>query len=318
MAGSGQVFGYFGETNGFVTSLSKSLLSLGTLGVNLFIIASGFGLTISRNHDKTNFFTFIKKRLFRIFPLYWGILLAILAIDLIMHHQVNYEDFIAHFFAIHNFFPQYVLSISAPFWFIGTILQLYVLFPFLYYLSKKKVILLVALALILKLFIDPQLVRLFGGGRFFTEYIIDFSIGIILGNLLLANQELFRSKKWLTLILPTAGLVVALLFCNLYKNSYLILPLIYQLLSLLLFIFLFSSAYFLNNKIIFIIKRLSVLTFTVFLTHYILITKIISKISFSVPFWLESIAFVIVSFLVAFLINSLIKFPKSFKNRSLS
>jgi len=68
---NGNLFQYFLEYNSIFKAAIQSFLSLGILGVNIFIIASGLGLSISANNKKLSLLGFFKKRLFRIYPHYW-------------------------------------------------------------------------------------------------------------------------------------------------------------------------------------------------------------------------------------------------------
>ncbi len=317
LSGSEHISYFFNGTEGFWASFLKSFISFGSLGVNLFIIASGVGLTLSRNHDRTKFFQFIKKRLLRIFPLYWAILAFYLLIEIIKNHPINYIDYAVHFLAIQNFFPQYLLSIAAPFWFISTIIQLYILFPFLYALSKRHWVVPIILAILFKIFVAPQLIAFFGGGRFFTEYIIDFTVGITLGNILVARPQIFNSKKWLLLIpiFPITFAIWAFVTFNSYEYSNAVFRLTFQLLTMLFCIITFTLSTFFSGKIASFIKLLSTLSFTVFLTHYFLITEIIRRFSFRIPFPLEAVIFVIASFSLAYLINRAIKILLDFTAR---
>jgi peptidoglycan/LPS O-acetylase OafA/YrhL len=112
--------------------------------------------------------------------------------------QVNIYDYLVHFFVVHTFFPQFTNSIYWPLWFMGVIVQLYFLFPLFFRFSKKvNWFLLLLLALILQPYLTLYLKDLFGGGRFFSEFLFDFCFGVIIGNFLFENQKAFHSKEYL-------------------------------------------------------------------------------------------------------------------------
>ena len=111
------------------------VFGLGYQAVHLFFILSGFGLTLSallveKKTDRIRWFGFIKKRFIRLYPSYW----LILAIYLILN-----------FFQYHSFLgllKTYVkgaifLDVIPATWYIPILLQLYLLFPFLFYFLKK-------------------------------------------------------------------------------------------------------------------------------------------------------------------------------------
>jgi peptidoglycan/LPS O-acetylase OafA/YrhL len=111
------------------------VFGLGYQAVHLFFILSGFGLTLSallveKKTDRIRWFGFIKKRFIRLYPSYW----LILAIYLLLN-----------FFQYHSFLgllKTYVkgaifLDVIPATWYIPILLQLYLLFPFLFYFLKK-------------------------------------------------------------------------------------------------------------------------------------------------------------------------------------
>ena len=111
------------------------VFGLGYQAVHLFFILSGFGLTLSallveKKTDRIRWFGFIKKRFIRLYQSYW----LILAIYLLLN-----------FFQYHSFLgllKTYVkgaifLDVIPATWYIPILLQLYLLFPFLFYFLKK-------------------------------------------------------------------------------------------------------------------------------------------------------------------------------------
>jgi len=108
---------------------------LGYQAVHLFFILSGFGLTLSallveKKTDRIRWFGFIKKRFIRLYPSYW----LILAIYLLLNF-FQYSSFL-------GLLKTYVkgaifLDVIPATWYIPILLQLYLLFPFLFYFLKK-------------------------------------------------------------------------------------------------------------------------------------------------------------------------------------
>jgi peptidoglycan/LPS O-acetylase OafA/YrhL len=111
------------------------VFGLGYQAVHLFFILSGFGLTLSallveKKTDRIRWFGFIKKRFIRLYPSYW----LILAIYLLLNF-FQYGSFL-------GLLKTYVkgaifLDVIPATWYIPILLQLYLLFPFLFYFLKK-------------------------------------------------------------------------------------------------------------------------------------------------------------------------------------
>ena len=100
----------------------------GQVGVDIFVLLSGVGLTLSS--ADLDMAGFLKRRLFRIYPTYWVVLTAlILASGHWLGRKYTGTDVILHYTGIHAFFgDRYALSISDPLWFITLILLCYVLY----------------------------------------------------------------------------------------------------------------------------------------------------------------------------------------------
>lgn len=243
------------------------LFLLGVFGVYLFIIASGFGLM---NSKVDSYWAFIKNRIFKIVPFYWFILSIVFVYNLIFDYKnVDFWDYLAHYFFINNFFPDYVLSISAPFWFISTIIQLYLIFPFLkLFLQKFGAVWLMILAIALKLFLDPYLVSINDGGRFFTEFIIEFSFGMVM----FTNLERFENINFKLVILAFLVSVLAVFFVDFPSiDSWAYIA--YNFISLLFFVFIYlvGERFFAKGRKFII--HLSKLSFAIFLSHHLFLVN---------------------------------------------
>ena len=111
------------------------VFGLGYQAVHLFFILSGFGLSLSallveKKTERIRWFGFIKKRFIRLYPSYW----LILAIYLLLNF-FQYSSFL-------GLLKTYVkgaifLDVIPATWYIPILLQLYLLFPFLFYFLKK-------------------------------------------------------------------------------------------------------------------------------------------------------------------------------------
>ncbi|KQB77858.1 hypothetical protein AK964_13115 [Clostridium butyricum] len=101
----------------------------GEFGVDIFVILSGFGLTLSYLHKNTKPIEFLKKRLFRLLPSYWIVLIFIFFMNkYVMKISIDFKDYIIHFLGIHSLFEKSFYTISPQFWYMTLILTLYILF----------------------------------------------------------------------------------------------------------------------------------------------------------------------------------------------
>ena len=111
------------------------VFGLGYQAVHLFFILSGFGLTLSallveKRADRIRWFGFIKKRFIRLYPSYW----LILAIYLLL----NFFQYYSFLGLLKTYVKGAIfLDVIPATWYIPILLQLYLLFPFLFYFLKK-------------------------------------------------------------------------------------------------------------------------------------------------------------------------------------
>jgi len=111
------------------------VFGLGYQAVHLFFILSGFGLTLSallveKKTDRIRWFGFIKKRFIRLYPSYW----LILAIYLLL----NFFQYYSFLGLLKTYVKGAIfLDVIPATWYIPILLQLYLLFPFLFYFLKK-------------------------------------------------------------------------------------------------------------------------------------------------------------------------------------
>lgn len=99
----------------------------GDVGVDLFVILSGFGLTFT-DRAETSFAAFMRRRLVRIMPAYWIVLTACLLGNIhFLQLHYGWGDVVAHFAGLHAFGGDFfAFSINDSFWFVTLILFLYV------------------------------------------------------------------------------------------------------------------------------------------------------------------------------------------------
>lgn len=191
-----------------------------------FVFISGFGLYLNKNNRNINSFekliTFLKKRIMRIFPLYWVVL--ILFIIYIGFSNIDTLYLLAHVLGLQilvaPLFGPPILTI----WFIGVITLYYLIYLFLSFLGSIKRIIPASIAI---LFLFASLNVFFGlvEYRFFYYYLI-FIGGIITANVFTSPQYAniktkLNKHKVIPLILSICVSVICLLiYLTLSEYSY--------------------------------------------------------------------------------------------------
>lgn len=214
------LFHYFGQQNGwkhaseYISTISNIsfdwivgfISSIGYLGVSLFIISSGIGLTYSQLHkkaNKNNWKQWYVKRFRSIIPEYWIVLIGLTILPLILRseNKIGIINFITHLTATHIISPKYYNAIDGSWWYISLIISLYIIFPILYKLSNKYSkekflggLFIIAFLgkLIPYLIFNPVNDHWYVG--FFISRIFEFGIGIIIAKELLNKKVLFTNK----------------------------------------------------------------------------------------------------------------------------
>ncbi|MBN8205319.1 acyltransferase [Microbacterium esteraromaticum] len=138
--------------------LVSSATQVGAHGVDVFIVLSGFVLTlplVARGRS-LNVGQFYGRRMWRILPAYWTALAiaAVLALgpawDLVVAERASVRDLLLHVFAIQTVFPSNLGAINGSLWSVSLEILLYLLFPLLIVLLHRvggTVLVLAAIAL---------------------------------------------------------------------------------------------------------------------------------------------------------------------------
>lgn len=114
---------------------------LGHYGVQIFVLISGFGLTVSMINRPRTWESFVLNRLKKLYPLLLSGILALFLGVILMDSQLvdNYimMELKPKLLFIHTLIPNSGVSVNGPWWFFALILQLYLLFPLLFQWFKK-------------------------------------------------------------------------------------------------------------------------------------------------------------------------------------
>lgn len=101
----------------------------GDLGVDVFVILSGIGLSLGNSAGQSAA-TFLRRRLRRILPAYWIALSGFLLLNAFwIRREYSLTNILLHYSGLHAWFGDvYAMSINDSFWFITLILSLYLLY----------------------------------------------------------------------------------------------------------------------------------------------------------------------------------------------
>lgn len=157
----------------------------GDLGVDIFVILSGAGLTLGRKAASAR--EFFHRRLVRVIPAYWIVLTVyLISHRLILGRVFSSQNILLHYLGVHAWFGDaYAMEINDSFWFITFILSVYVFYWFTRDLVDKpdKFLLVGAIAVTV-----PTLILFFLGQAAVFGHLglrlPGFLVGVLLGRLL--------------------------------------------------------------------------------------------------------------------------------------
>lgn len=138
-----RIFNLFHDIADFPTECINILFSyFGHFGVQLFIFISGYGLTLSFIKNPRSWGGFLVNRLKKIYPLILTGIVFLFIFDLLAYQEfitnITWKELAYKCLFIHTLLPESGLRVIGPWWFFGLIVQLYILFPFLFRLLKKN------------------------------------------------------------------------------------------------------------------------------------------------------------------------------------
>ncbi len=112
----------------------------GDQAVAVFLILSGFGLAwgaSAQRADGVRWGDFLRQRLARVYPEYWMAHLFILVGAFVFREPIQSDiSFLFSLLGI-RVTPDLLYAVSVPWWFIGLIIQLYLVFPLLWMLQQR-------------------------------------------------------------------------------------------------------------------------------------------------------------------------------------
>ena len=166
----------------------------GGTGVHVFFFCSGFGLYLSYLNKKTNYWEFIRKRALHIYLPYAFAIILYFLVPLVRYSGNRIGALCSHLFLYKMFIPYYEGSFSEHFWFVSTLLQLYLLFIPLCKLKEKhgdQLFALLSLSISVIWWIAMAVTGLHYErilGSCFLQFLWEFCLGMIIA------ERLYNSK----------------------------------------------------------------------------------------------------------------------------
>lgn len=176
-------------------AIIAGIIQRGPNGVGVFILFSGFGLTYSlcrRKGREPAWGSWYRRRIVRLFPIYWLAHLIILVSPIqYKPDPIDYRFFLSFFGDRIYPVKEMFFYMNPSWWFFGLLLELYIVFPFLYRLLRR---LSAAKFLVFcMIFASVSRYMIFGvleadgawvQGAFFGARLWEFGAGMVLGKLL--------------------------------------------------------------------------------------------------------------------------------------
>ncbi len=122
-----------------IPSKIYTLSLIGGTGVHVFFLCSGIGLYLSYLKRKMSYTEFLKKRFVKIYIPYVIVIIISFFLPWTYSGNDRITALLSHIFLFKMFVPRYESSFGVQFWFISTIIQLYLLFiPMCLFKDKIK------------------------------------------------------------------------------------------------------------------------------------------------------------------------------------
>ena len=273
---------YLSWTSNLNITNNTLLFRIALYGVSIFFIISGFSLVIA--HKSINFKSFyeileyFKRRIARIYPLFWLVIVLSLIIGFRQLSSVN--NWILQFSILFGVFKEGALTPGA--WSIGVEITYYLIFPILMLLTnlllqynKTITLILYSISIIFFLYISMFYNGYYSdiGDAYFRSYVSNFSnhiyfflFGMLVAIFYKELENKIISYKYLIPVVLTITIVI-LSFVEVNSNeSYAIVNGLYRIFfSTLSFIFFLTLLFIKKENIIF--DFFGKISYTLYLTH---------------------------------------------------
>lgn len=174
---------YFVTTPLLLGAIGPLFSYLVIFGLSLFFFVSGFALYYSHDgiETATDLLTFWKKRVIRIYPLYWLALISFFVLEYYhvgMGVDISLSGMLIQLLGLQSLLaPRFINPVSIT-WFVGVILIFYLIYPLIVYSSRDGALLILASCAVLLPFVAVRLAFDIIDFRFFMYYGI-FVAGIL-------------------------------------------------------------------------------------------------------------------------------------------
>lgn len=194
-----------------IPSKISTLSSIGGSGVHVFFVCSGIGLYMSYMKQKITYITFLKKKFIKIYIPYIIVILISFAIPGLYRESDKIIALMSHIFLFKMFVPKYEDSFGIQFWYISTLIQLYLLFiPMCKLKSKLNNKLFCSIFLVISImwwilcyYNNLSNIRVWGS--FCLQYIWEFALGFVVAEKLYEKKE-YKIKNYILIFLAIIGI----------------------------------------------------------------------------------------------------------------
>lgn len=212
--------------------LNRYLILGGEIGVTLFFLISGFGISLSLASDDRKgvltYKSFLFRRVSRILPQYY----VCCAVLLLFSNQAallsrdGVKHIVTHALLIHNLWPSTNGSINGALWTMGTVFQFYLIVPLLYRIMKRRPVLVLLGALGVSV-LSKYLIYHFGlapkeeasviyfiYGRQLLSALDNFVSGMFLAQLLTGMRQRNVRESWWYIVPCGVGAATLIGWCQ--------------------------------------------------------------------------------------------------------
>ena len=171
-------------------SLQATFSYFGHYGVQIFLFLSAYGLTKKYNNEFPKYFSFIWRRILKIYPTFllaigfWAIFTGYKLgwygpIEIILEHS---KALLYKLTFISNFIPGEALNLVGPWWFVSLIIQFYLFFPLLLKIEQKFYTSALIYISLLSMISTPLIQQVTHFNVYYTliAHLPEFSLGIYL------------------------------------------------------------------------------------------------------------------------------------------
>jgi len=179
------------------SSFLNPLSTMAGVGVNLFLLLSGYGLVISAIKKPLSIGQFYKRRLFNLYVPFWICLIIFFALDYyLLHLNYGLVYMLKSFLGLFTHADLY-LDVNAPFWYFSWIVMYYLMFPLLF-IKRAPWLSAIFVYVVTFAIIQSQPHFLDQVIHLYRVHLIAFPLGMLLGYLLSNSAAWLKTKEFLS------------------------------------------------------------------------------------------------------------------------